>query len=119
MQVKRVYVATPYAALRCRDGDRADLAKRIAVCECKLLRLLGYEPLSPILWLDGKYDEDTRRDEVLAAGLRLLENCDYFYESKHKDAKRSQGIKLEREFAEANGIPQLKIDKKFNVSICV
>ncbi|MFW5613121.1 MAG: hypothetical protein ACOCM3_00355 [Campylobacter hyointestinalis] len=78
MQRVKVYVATPYAALHCSDEIRAHLAKQIAIKECEKISLANLDPISPVLWLEGKFDEATQREEALQAGLALLKECDYF-----------------------------------------
>ncbi|MBT0611975.1 hypothetical protein [Campylobacter hyointestinalis] len=114
-----VYVASPYAAIRCSDDIRRHLAKKIALDECTRIMNAGFTPISPVLRLEGKFDEKTQRDEALKAGLEMLKQCDYYYESTHLDTANSQGVKSEREFAKANDIPKMVLNKDGQAEICL
>ncbi|WP_169976038.1 DUF4406 domain-containing protein [Campylobacter sp. RM16191] len=107
----RVYVATPYGALRCSDNMRDYLAQNIAKEECAKIKRAGYEPVSAVLELAGKFSEDTQRDEALEAGIELLESCDHIYMSTHPDSKNSKGMSAELDRARELGISELVLNK--------
>lgn len=107
MAMRLVYVASPYAALRCREEDRNYLARKIAVKECKRVIKAGYIPISPVLMFSELFDEKTQRQEVIKAGLELLRGCAYVYFSLHPDARFSEGMKKEREYARELGTTEL------------
>ncbi|WP_336610755.1 DUF7768 domain-containing protein [Campylobacter sp. 7477a] len=115
----RVYVASPYAAIRCSDEIRRHLAIKIALDECAKIMNAGFTAVSPVLRLDGKFDEKTQRDQALKAGLEMLKQCDYYYESTHPDTLNSKGVKSEREFAIANDIPKIEFNKKGEAQVCL
>lgn len=102
-----VYVATPYTGLRCSEISRRAMVLNIARDECKKIKKAGYTPVSPVLLWDGVYDESADRDEVIRAGISLMEVCNYCYFSKHPDAQFSGGMKLEKEYALKIGLTEL------------
>ncbi|WP_169975124.1 DUF4406 domain-containing protein [Campylobacter sp. RM16191] len=111
MEEIKVYVATPYGALRCSDNMRDYLAQNIAKEECAKIKRAGYEPVSAVLELAGKFSEDTQRDEALEAGIELLESCSYIYMSTHPDSKNSKGMAAELDRARELGISELVLNK--------
>lgn len=108
---KRVYVATPYGSLKCQDDMRDYLAQNIARQECIKIMHAGYEPVSAVLELSGKLDENTQRELALELGLKMLEECDHIYVCDHPDVKDSKGIAAELEYAKKLGLSQLKLNK--------
>ena len=105
-----VYVATPYAGIRCGDSIRDIAALKIARAECKKVKEAGFIPISPILAWNGVYSEDRDRDELLRAGLELMIACSYVYFSNHPDSEYSVGMKLEREYANEIGLSVIDFD---------
>ena len=108
---KRVYVATPYGALKCQDDMRDYLAQNIARGECAKITRAGFEAVSAVLELAGQLDEATPRDLALQKGLKMLEECDHIYVCDHPDVKDSKGIAAELEYAKKLGLSQLKLNK--------
>lgn len=115
--MKRVYVASPYAGLRCDDDIRAYLALKVAKEAYMKVKKAGFVPVSPVIELDGKVDEATQRDIAINAGLDMLKDCDYIYFSTHADAKFSKGMQIERQRAKELFIPEITIGTNGNVDI--
>ena len=105
-----VYVATPYAGLNVSDINRPFAAKKLAIAECQKVIKAGYIPISPVLAFGEVFDESVDRDKAINAGLELLSHCSYIYFSTHADAARSQGMKIEREYANELGLTELDFD---------
>lgn len=106
-----VYVATPYAGLRCHDSAREIIAIKLAKTECKKVIEAGYVPFSPILAWHGVLSEKDSREKALRAGLEALSVCSYIYFSKHPDSEFSNGMKCEKEYAREIGITELDFDE--------
>ena len=108
--MRMVYVATPYAGLNVSDINRPFAAKKLAIAECQKVIKAGYIPISPVLAFGEVFDESVDRDKAVNAGLELLSHCSYIYFSTHADAARSQGMKIEREYANELGLTELDFD---------
>ena len=108
--MRMVYVATPYAGLNVSDINRPFAAKKLAIAECRKVIKAGYIPISPVLAFGEVFDESVDRDKAVNAGLELLSHCSYIYFSTHTDAARSQGMKIEREYANELGLTELDFD---------
>ena len=108
--MRMVYVATPYAGLNVSDINRPFAAKKLAIAECRKVIKAGYIPISPVLAFGEVFDESADRDKAINAGLELLSHCSYIYFSTHADAARSQGMKIEREYANELGLTELDFD---------
>ena len=108
--MRMVYVATPYAGLNVSDINRPFAAKKLAIAECQKVIKAGYIPISPVLAFGEVFDESVDRDMAVNAGLELLSHCSYIYFSTHADAARSQGMKIEREYANELGLTELDFD---------
>ena len=108
--MRLVYVATPYAGLNVSDINRPFAAKKLAIAECQKVIKAGYIPISPVLAFGEVFDESVDRDKAVNAGLELLSHCSYIYFSTHADAARSQGMKIEREYANELGLTELDFD---------
>ena len=108
--MRMVYVATPYAGLNVSDINRPFAAKKLAIAECQKVIKAGYIPISPVLAFGEVFDESVDRDKAISAGLELLSHCSYIYFSTHADAARSQGMKIEREYANELGLTELDFD---------
>ena len=108
--MRMVYVATPYAGLNVSDINRPCAAKKLAIAECQKVIKAGYIPISPVLAFGEVFDESVDRDKAVNAGLELLSHCSYIYFSTHADAARSQGMKIEREYANELGLTELDFD---------
>ena len=108
--MRMVYVATPYAGLNVSDINRPFAAKKLAIAECQKVIKAGYIPISPVLAFGEVFDESVDRDKAINAGLELLSHCSYIYFSTHADAARSQGMKIEREYANELGLTELDFD---------
>ena len=108
--MRLVYVATPYAGLNVSDINRPFAAKKLAIAECQKVIKAGYIPISPVLAFGEVFDESIDRDKAINAGLELLSHCSYIYFSDHADAARSQGMKIEREYANELGLTELDFD---------
>ena len=108
--MRMVYVATPYAGLNVSDINRPFAAKKLAIAECRKVIKAGYIPISPVLAFGEVFDESVDRDKAVNAGLELLSHCSYIYFSTHADAARSQGMKIEREYANELGLTELDFD---------
>ena len=108
--MRMVYVATPYAGLNVSDINRPFAAKKLAIAECQKVIKAGYIPISPVLAFGEVFDEGVDRDKAVNAGLELLSHCSYIYFSTHADAARSQGMKIEREYANELGLTELDFD---------
>lgn len=102
-----VYVATPYAGLRCSEENRTKIAKEVALKECKRVKEAGYIPVSPILMWGELFDENSDRKTLLTAGLELLSVCSYVYFSSHPSSAYSAGMRAEREYAKELGISEI------------
>ena len=108
--MRMVYVATPYAGLNVSDINRPFAAKKLAIAECRKVIKAGYIPISPVLAFGEVFDESADREKAINAGLELLSHCSYIYFSTHADAARSQGMKIEREYANELGLTELDFD---------
>ena len=108
--MRMVYVATPYAGLNVSDINRPFAAKKLAIAECQKVIKAGYIPISPVLAFGEVFDESADREKAINAGLELLSHCSYIYFSTHADAARSQGMKIEREYANELGLTELDFD---------
>lgn len=108
--MRMVYVATPYTGLNVSDINRPFAAKKLAIAECRKVIKAGYIPISPVLAFGEVFDESVDRDKAVNAGLELLSHCSYIYFSTHADAARSQGMKIEREYANELGLTELDFD---------
>lgn len=115
--MKKVYIASPYAGLRCDDNIRAYLALKVAKEAYIKAKKAGFVPISPVIELDGKVDEATQRDIAINAGLDMLKDCDYIYFSTHPDAKFSKGMQIERQMAKELFIPEITISANGSVDV--
>ncbi|MBR8466354.1 hypothetical protein KDE13_08410 [Campylobacter sp. faydin G-140] len=102
-----VFVSTPYASIDCKDRDRSYYAKQLAKEACKIVRLNGYEPISPILAFMDIYSE-FERDKIMKNCEELLRVCSYYYYFQSKWSDNSRGMQEERAWAKEYGLSELK-----------
>lgn len=102
-----VFVSTPYASIDCRERDRNYYAKKIALEACHIVRLNGYEPLSPVLAFMDVYSE-LEREKVMNNCLELIGVCSFYYFHNCKWSEKSSGMKEERKHARELGVSELK-----------
>lgn len=105
-----VYVASPYAGLRCGEASKHVVAVKLARDECRKVVRAGYTPISPVLAWHEMLDEKKDRETALNAGIELMSACSYIYFSKHPDSAFSNGMKMEREYAREIGLTELDFD---------
>ena len=102
-----VFVSSPFASIECKERDRNYYAKELALEACRLVRLNGYEPISPVLaWMDV-YSE-LEREKVMKNCEELMRACRYYYFYPCKFSGSSKGMDYERNLARELGLTELK-----------
>jgi hypothetical protein len=110
---KLVYVASPVRPILessiYPDNYHAWTAiKQFALQATKKVKAAGHIPISPILAFSGVFDEYAEREKIEAACYALLNVCDELYVSPCYFSQFSSGVKLEREWAQAAGVPEVE-----------
>ncbi|PAF51303.1 hypothetical protein [Helicobacter sp. 13S00477-4] len=105
------YVASPYRSVKesLEPMDWMGLAKSYAIKGARMAKEMGFVPICPVLLFWGVYDEESERNEVLEAGLLMLEHCQCILSVKTLYSKDSAGMKKEIELAKAYGLSYYEI----------
>ena len=102
-----VFVSSPFASIECKERDRNYYAKELALEACRLVRLNGYEPISPVLaWMDV-YSE-LEREKMMKNCEELMRACRYYYFYPCEFSQNSKGMAYERKIARELGVTELK-----------
>lgn len=102
-----IFVSSPYKAVldMVEDKNKAEeIVINLALEGCKVVRDMGYIPLSPVLAFSGVYDETKERNEALKASLSLLRLCDGILLVESEYSKHSNGMVLEKHLAKELGL---------------
>lgn len=102
-----VFVSTPYASIDCSDRDRNYYARKLALEACRVVRLNGYEPLSPVLAFMEVYSE-LEREKIMQNCYELISVCSFYYFHNCKWSEKSRGMQEERDYAKLLGVAELK-----------